>query len=88
MESKCLSCEWFWKTQDDKGKRCYRGGSDGGLIHYCTGYKKLYKDSNAVQIKMKLNRKTDADILSKLDAVGNKQGYIKLLIRADMERAD
>ena len=40
MKSKCLSCERFWKTQDDKEKRCYRGGSDGGLIHYCTGYKR------------------------------------------------
>lgn len=38
-ESKCLSCEWFWKTQPDKEKKCYRGGSNGGLIHYCTGYK-------------------------------------------------
>lgn len=47
-----------------------------------------YDASNTVQIKMKLNRKTDADILARLDAVGNKQGYIKRLIRADMERAD
>lgn len=47
-----------------------------------------YDASHTVQIKMKLNRKTDADILAKLDAVGNKQGYIKRLIRADMERAD
>lgn len=63
MESKCFSCEWFWKTQDNKEKRCYRGGADGGLIHYCTGYKKLSKESNAIQIKMKLNCKTDSDIV-------------------------
>ena len=44
-----------------------------------------YEAKNAVQLKMKLNRKTDADILAKLDAVGNKQGYIKSLIRADIE---
>lgn len=43
-----------------------------------------YEAKNAVQLKMKLNRKTDADILAKLDAVGNKQGYIKSLIRADI----
>lgn len=95
MESKCLSCERFWKTQTDKEKKCYMGGSDGGLIHYCTGYKKSVKQSdtsqsrydasNTVQIKMKLNRKTDADILDKLDGVGNKQGYIKSLIRADIK---
>ena len=47
-----------------------------------------YDAANTVQIKMKLNRKTDADILAKLDAVGNKQGYIKRLIRADIERAE
>lgn len=46
-----------------------------------------YDASHTVQIKMKLNRKTDADILAKLDAAGNKQGYIKRLIRKDMERA-
>lgn len=36
------------------------------------------------QIMLKLNLKTDADILSKLDAVENRQGYIKSLIRADI----
>lgn len=36
------------------------------------------------QIMLKLNIKTDADILEKLDAVGNRQGYIKALIRDDL----
>lgn len=36
-------------------------------------------------IKMKLNKKTDADILDKLDSVPNVQGYIKRLIRKDIE---
>ena len=36
-------------------------------------------------ITMKLNKGTDADILSKLESVDNIQGYIKSLIRADME---
>lgn len=39
-------------------------------------------------IKIKLTKSTDADILAKLDAVGNKQGYIKKLIRDDLERDD
>lgn len=39
-------------------------------------------------IKIKLTISTDADILAKLDAVGNKQGYIKKLIRDDLKRAD
>lgn len=36
------------------------------------------------QIKFKFNLTTDADILEKLDSVDNKQGYIKELIRADI----
>ena len=38
------------------------------------------------QIRMKLNIKSDADILAKLDEVDNKQGYIKELIRKDIKR--
>ena len=37
-------------------------------------------------IKIKLTKSTDADILAKLDSVGNKQGYIKALIRADLKK--
>jgi len=33
---------------------------------------------------IKLNIKTDADILEKLDSIENRQGYIKALIRADI----
>lgn len=44
-----------------------------------------YDKANTTQIRMKLNLKTDADILAKLESVGNKQGYIKALIRADID---
>ena len=37
------------------------------------------------QIRLKLNLNSDADILAKLDAVDNKQGYIKDLIRKDIK---
>lgn len=40
-----------------------------------------YDRKNTVQIKLKLNKKTDADILELLDGCGNKQGFIKDLIR-------
>lgn len=43
-----------------------------------------YDANNTVQFKMKLNIKTDSDILRKLDSVESKQGYIKNLIRADI----
>lgn len=42
-----------------------------------------YDAANTVQVKLKLNVKTDADILERLDQVENKQGYIKMLIRKD-----
>ena len=37
-------------------------------------------------IYLKLNNGTDADILEHLAKMENKQGYIKQLIRADMDR--
>ena len=47
-----------------------------------------YDAANTVQVKLKLNKKTDADILKRLDEIGNKQGYIKTLIREDIKRAE
>lgn len=40
-----------------------------------------YDAKNTVQIKLKLNKKTDEDIILILEAAGNKQGFIKNLIR-------
>ncbi len=45
-----------------------------------------YDDTNTRQIKFKFNLKYDADILEKLDSVDNRQGYVKKLIREDIER--
>ena len=50
--------------------------------------KKKYDDAKTVQIKMKLNKSTDGDILAKLDSVPNKQGYLKDLIRADIKGSE
>ena len=47
-----------------------------------------YDKANTVQYKLKLNKKWDRDIIAKLDNVGNKQGYIKELIRADIDEED
>lgn len=46
-----------------------------------------YDRLNTKQIILKLNKRTDADILEILENVGNKQGYIKSLIRQDNEKA-
>ena len=43
-----------------------------------------YNRANVKQVKMNLNRRTDADIIEHLATVGNIQGYIKNLIRQDM----
>lgn len=43
-----------------------------------------YDAANTVQVKLKLNKKTDADILAALESVETKQGYIKALIRKDL----
>jgi len=42
-----------------------------------------YNDANVKQIKLALNKKTDADIIAVLDSKDNIQGYIKELIRKD-----
>lgn len=47
-------------------------------------YDELNKDKFRF-IQLKLNRKTDADIISKLESVENIQGYIKELIRQDIK---
>lgn len=43
-----------------------------------------YDREHTVQIKLKLNKKHDADIIQKLESVDKKQTYIKELIRADI----
>ena len=45
-----------------------------------------YDAQNTKQIKLKLNLRSDHDILERLEEIGNVQGYIKQLIREDIER--
>lgn len=45
-----------------------------------------YDQGNTVMITLKLNRKTDADILEWLSYERNRQGAIKTLIRDQIER--
>lgn len=51
-------------------------------------YTKKYDDNNTIQIKLKLNCKTDADIIEYLNSTGNKQGTIKNLIREKISQGD
>lgn len=45
-----------------------------------------YDAKNTKQVMLKLNLKTDADILGWLKQTDNVQGYIKELIREDMKK--
>ena len=45
-----------------------------------------YDADNTMQLKIKLNRRTDADIIEFLSQQQNKQGLIKRLLREEMER--
>lgn len=43
-----------------------------------------YDKTHCKPVYLKLNLRTDADIIAKLASVPNKQGYIKQLIRRDL----
>ena len=45
-----------------------------------------YDARNTRQVHIKLNLRTDKDVLEKLDDVQSKQGYIKRLIREDLAK--
>ena len=45
-----------------------------------------YQDKNMRKILLKVNRKTEPDILEQIEKQENMQGYIKRLIREDIER--
>ena len=51
-----------------------------------TAYDMQYMKAHTVKMTLQLNRTTDAELLSWLDSQENRNGYIKGLIRADMER--
>lgn len=44
-----------------------------------------YDEKNCRRYQLKLNQGTDADIIARLDKAGSMQGYIKELIRKDIE---
>lgn len=47
-----------------------------------------YDKENTQRVAVKLNKIHDADILEQLEKQTNKQGYIKALIRADIEKGE
>ena len=45
---------------------------------------KRYEKKNVIQVNLRLNKKLDNDIIIKLEDVPSKMGYIKELIRKDI----
>ena len=43
-----------------------------------------YAKVNCMTFSIQLNKNTDADLINKLTSVDNRQGYIKELIRRDL----
>lgn len=48
-------------------------------------YSNKYNKENTKTVLIRLNKKTDADIIKILETIPNKQGYIKELIRGQMK---
>lgn len=46
-----------------------------------SSYIDQYQKDNIVRVVVKLNRKTDGDLIEELEKQSNRQGYIKQLIR-------
>ena len=53
-----------------------------------TEYLAQYEKENLRQIRLKINRKTEPELLEWIEKQENIQGYIKRLILDDMERAE
>ena len=49
-------------------------------------YDNQYEKTNLRQIKLNINRKTEPELLEWIEKQENIQGYIKNLIRKDMEK--
>lgn len=45
-----------------------------------------YNATNTIQVAIRLNRTTDADVIKRLASVESKAGYIKALVREDIKR--
>ena len=51
-----------------------------------TEYLNKYEKENLRQIRLKINRKTEPELLEWIEKQENIQGYIKRLIEEDMKR--
>ena len=62
-----------------------KGVKQAGTQRKYAKYQEAYEKENQVQIKLKINKKTEAELLEWILNQENRQGYIKQLIAKDME---
>ena len=51
-------------------------------------YNTEYNKANTVVINIRLNKKTDVDIITALESVNNKSGLIKWLLRQEIRNSE
>lgn len=51
-------------------------------------YIRKYEAENMLQVRLTINKRTEADLVEQIKNQANKQGYIKDLIRKDMGMQD
>ena len=51
-----------------------------------TTARKKYQKESMMRLTLALNRKTDAELIARLEASGNKNGYMRRLMREDIEK--
>lgn len=54
------------------------------MAYYPTNYR--YDKENRVKVMVNFNRKTEPELVERITREENKSGYIKQLIREDIER--
>lgn len=65
------------------GKRIYATAEEARKAHVNRNYE--YQKKAIKQVKFQLNKNTDPELIKQLESVGNIAGYLKRLIKADME---
>lgn len=84
LEDMCaLMCDNSVDKGCPHGVYCHQRGDD---MNKSSEKSKRYQDKAIRRFTVKVNRFTEADILDRLEQQDSFQGYVKRLIREDMER--
>lgn len=82
------TCETYKESLNDPTKTLF--GCEPKVDSKRARYErhKAYDKANTIGVYLKLNKKTDADIIAALETVSNKQGFIKRLIRQEIAKSE